>query len=381
MEMRPIDDIDIGRDLTPSLSPLAFSLYDSSLVSHCSACFSPLSPPPHQFSPLLPSSPINSHHAPNPSILYCSPQCSNSDSDLHVSSAEHHLPHQQSHPTSCHLGGDTSDVRVALRLLHLFEKFHLISRPNERRLERIGGLMSNRDKLMSIENEEDGDILAKIRNGGRVMVSARRMRDGLDLDFSGDCLLEEAVLCLVLTNAVEVQVNGGRTIGIAVYDTTFSWINHSCSPNACYRFSLQENSQGSGDSPLWITPAATNTFDEIEAIHYGVCNKGGLEYGPRVILRSIKAIKKSEEVSIAYTDLLQAKAMRQLELWLKYRFICCCRRCDTWPSTYVDHCLQEISAVNLNCTNLSSDHNFYRDEAIRMLIDYVDDAKIRTKGK
>ncbi|RVX13265.1 Protein SET domain group 41 [Vitis vinifera] len=42
--------------------------------------------------------------------------------------------------------------------------------------------------------------------------------------------LEEALLCLVLTNAVEVQVNGGSALGIAVYDWCFSWINHSCSP-------------------------------------------------------------------------------------------------------------------------------------------------------
>jgi len=55
-----------------------------------------------------------------------------------------------------------------------------------------------------------------------------------------DAVLEEATiaLCAVLTNAVEVHDNEGRALGIAVFDPTFSWINHSCSPNACYRFIL-----------------------------------------------------------------------------------------------------------------------------------------------
>lgn len=68
------------------------------------------------------------------------------------------------------------------------------------------------------------------------MAIARCMRDGTE--FSGDSTLEEAFFCLVLTNAVEVQVNGGSALGVAVYDWRFSWINHSCSPNACYRLLL-----------------------------------------------------------------------------------------------------------------------------------------------
>lgn len=34
------------------------------------------------------------------------------------------------------------------------------------------------------------------------------------------------------------------------------------------------------------------------------------EYGPRMIVRSIKRIKRSEEVTVAYTDLLQPKVRR-----------------------------------------------------------------------
>lgn len=93
------------------------------------------------------------------------------------------------------------------------------------------------------------------------MAVARCMRDGTE--FSGDSKLEEALLCLVLTNAVEVQVNGGSALGIAVYDWCFSWINHSCSPNACYRFLLRspETPQFSGESRLQIIPGGN---DEIE---------------------------------------------------------------------------------------------------------------------
>ena len=36
-------------------------------------------------------------------------------------------------------------------------------------------------------------------------------------------------------------------------------------------------------------------------------NVGGLGYGPRLVVRSIKKINKGEEVTVAYTDLLQPK--------------------------------------------------------------------------
>lgn len=37
------------------------------------------------------------------------------------------------------------------------------------------------------------------------------------------------------------------------------------------------------------------------------CNVERNGYGPRFIVRSIKAVNKGEEVTIAYTDLLQPK--------------------------------------------------------------------------
>lgn len=186
MEMRAgeDDDIDIGQDLTPPLSPLTFSLYKSSLLSHCSSCSSPLPPnPPHH------------HHLP--SLLYCSHKCS-STSNPHLSAAEHHL--LRSHP---HLS-DTSDLRASLRLLF---RFHADISAFGGFPARIRGLLTNREKLIGIAGN-DG-VKDRIREGGKAIAVARRMSEGFDLDggeAEGDCVVEEAVLCAVLTNAVEVQV-------------------------------------------------------------------------------------------------------------------------------------------------------------------------------
>ncbi|KAF2291136.1 hypothetical protein GH714_020314 [Hevea brasiliensis] len=213
------------------------------------------------------------------------------------------------------------------------------------------------------------------------MAAARRLRDGkqelIELDENEyDAVLfeeEEAALCLVLTNAVEVQDSDGCTLGIAVYDPTFSWINHSCSPNACYRFLISKPSTAAfpADSKLRIVPGGSNGEKSVRS-NVELTRAYG-EYGPRMIVRSIKRIKRSEEVTVAYTDLLQPKAIRQSELWSKYRFICCCKRCSAFPPTYVDHILQEITASNLAPSRLSSDHSFCRDEASRKLTDSVNE--------
>ena len=86
------------------------------------------------------------------------------------------------------------------------------------------------------------------------MAMARAMRDGREFDGGDDCELEEAVLCLVITNGVEINVTGERPIGIGVYDWRFSGVNHSCSPNSCYRFvdALEEASEAAGS--MWIEP-------------------------------------------------------------------------------------------------------------------------------
>ncbi|BBG97833.1 SET domain-containing protein [Prunus dulcis] len=278
MEMRAEEDIEIGEDITPPLTPLAFALHDSLLSSHCSSCFSLL--PPHPFPPLhfTPTFPHNPHHVLS-SSSYCSPLCSTSDSPLHVSSAELHLLHLlQSHP-STYPHGDSSDLRAALRLLH--------SLPAMGPSARIVGLLTNHHKFLHHDDHH------RIRDGARAMFLARKMRDeapNVCSDNSSsvspdDAVLEEAALCLVLTNAVEVQDKTGRTLGISVYGPSFCWINHSCSPNACYRFLVSPPPPppcSAEKTPLRIAPWAKEH-------------------------KSIKRIKKGEEVTVTYTDLLQPK--------------------------------------------------------------------------
>ncbi|XP_076947946.1 protein SET DOMAIN GROUP 41-like [Bidens hawaiensis] len=183
---------------------------------------------------------------------------------------------------------------------------------------RLHGLMTNHHNLLTITS---------IKNDAMTIAKAE------------DITLQEAeaVLCAVLTNAVEVQDRTGRSVGIAVYDTTFSWINHSCSPNACYRFLPPETP--SGGQRCLIVPVCSEPFVDSELL----TGSGG---GPRIVVRSIKPVKKGEPVTISYTDLLQPKELRQSELWSKYRFTCCCHRCVACPLTYVDHRLQETCGCN-----------------------------------
>uniref|UniRef100_A0A6M2F2J3 SET domain-containing protein n=1 Tax=Populus davidiana TaxID=266767 RepID=A0A6M2F2J3_9ROSI len=333
MEMRAgEEDIEIGEDITPSVIPLSYALHDSFLHSHCSSCFS-----------RLPSTNFTQHHHA-PTLLYCSSICSSS----HFSPAELNLLHS---PPS-------SDLRAALRLLP-----HSLPSSS---INRICGLLTNREKLMA-----DEEISAHVRYGAKAIAAARRME--MVENEKNDAVLLEAALCVVLTNAVEVHDNEGRSIGIAVYGPNFSWINHSCSPNACYRFIISPDNvmPFSEESRLRILLAGTKSDN---GVHNNIeFPKGCSGSGPRVIVRSIKRIKRGEEVTVAYTDLLQPKEIRRSELWGKYRFICCCTRCIASPPSYVDHVLQEISASNLASASLSSELSFYRDEATRTLTDYVDE--------
>ncbi|KAK6115676.1 hypothetical protein DH2020_007945 [Rehmannia glutinosa] len=288
MEMRAIEDIAIGQDLTPPLRPLAFVLRDSALSSHCSACLSTL--PPQEFPPFAPSFPQNPYHVPidTPTPLYCSPSCSSLDSPLHLSSGEPHLHSLLLQSPTSTWNDDSSDLRLSLRLVHIFGKL-----PQHYRFSpKFPGSMSSGQK-----------------NGA-------------------------------LERIAGLMTNQWLLHRVAVYETAFSWINHSCSPNACYRFlmGLEDNVELPA---LRITPAAKsgcgNGYDN-GFIMEGDVEKNG--YGPRIIVRSIKAVNKGEEVTIAYTDLLQPKEMRRAELWSKYRFSCSCKRCGAMPEAYVDNALQ-----------------------------------------
>lgn len=83
-----------------------------------------------------------------------------------------------------------------------------------------------------------------------------------------------------------------------------SCINHSCCPNAAYSF----------------TPNGT------------------------VTVRSVRALQAGEELTIAYTDLLQTLDERQQCLLERYAFECCCSRCKDESPSPGDWFLDAIAA-------------------------------------
>ncbi|KAJ8446056.1 hypothetical protein Cgig2_017558 [Carnegiea gigantea] len=305
MAMRATEDIEIGQDITPPLPPLSFSLYDSSLSSHCSSCFRP-----------LPTNTATATTTTTTFLRYCSNGGCFSSAYLHFSSGEHHLflllrsdPSLFPHP-------DSSDLRAALRLLHVHH--HRLSLS-----PRLLGLLTNRRKLL-----EDEETSARVRAGGRVLAMARAMRDGRDFDGGDDCEMEEAALCLVITNGVEINVTDVRPIGIGVYDWRFSWINHGCSPNSCYRFvdGLEEASEAAGS--MRIEPCGGEAD----------------------------------------------QALRQSELLLKFQFICGCRRCRTMPQTYVDYALEDTFLTYCHKNNPKSLSNHCKENAVERFRDAFDSA-------
>lgn len=262
MEMRAVEDVGVGQDLTPPIPPIAVALHDSRRFTHCSACFSPLRS--------VPAFSTNANHVPSPFLRYCSPRCSSLDSPLHFSSAEFHLLRQS--PTfTC---PDSSDLRLSLRLLHRFETLCLVPR-NDGVFDRIGGLMTNRAELLRMEPDEDDEVFERIKEGARAMAAARRTRDGLQLELSpaGECAVEEAVLCLVLTNAVEVQDSTGCSVGVAVYGSSFSWINHGCSPNSSYRFSTMPCSETVSRFLTYPESTDSDTANRSELININLSSK------------------------------------------------------------------------------------------------------------
>ncbi|KAA6425512.1 MAG: hypothetical protein FRX49_04409 [Trebouxia sp. A1-2] len=135
-------------------------------------------------------------------------------------------------------------------------------------------------------------------------------------------------VCQVATNALEVMpcliehcmpgLKGGPAgvgIPLALYRLT-SKINHSCCPNAAYFFK----------------PDGT------------------------VVVRSMRAIQPSEQLTISYTDLLQTLDERQQSLMQRYAFTCCCARCVDDSLMPGDWFLDAVAADDLErATELSHD--------------------------
>ncbi|KAL0917625.1 hypothetical protein M5K25_012700 [Dendrobium thyrsiflorum] len=361
MEIRAREGTPMSNDLTPAIPPIAASLHDKFLPSHCSPCFVRL--PSSSSSTSLHSTSTNpslSCSRCSATVQYCSTECAAADSDRHLSTGECSLfalcPPS---PTE-----DTTDVRAALRLIHLFERLGLLPSPAPCRdsPRRIGGLLAS--GLVEVM-DEGGELAERVREGATLMARARnsRMVEGCRLE---KVSIEEEVLWAVMTNAVEVEIGELGGLGVAVYGPWFSWFNHSCVPNACYRFELSSGFKDTRPCDLGsfkVLPAGGvgealdvwKTWTYVESsLASGLC-----WFGPRIIIRNIKPLKKDDEVCIAYTDLLQPKASRHFDLWSRYRFICHCMRCCASPQMYMDYILS-INYKYVCCPNFTHCYRCFR---------------------
>ncbi|CAL5027524.1 unnamed protein product [Urochloa decumbens] len=332
MEMRARESVNMSEDLSGAIAPYATALHDAFLHSHCSSCFSKL----------LSQSPCVTSCTTCCSVRYCCSECLSSDSVVHSSSGEccffvEHL--RRASPNYVTEG--TSDLRAALRLLYVLEMHDLVLSDQINRYSRIGGLSAS-----GIEEalEEGDEIAERILEGSLLMSSARKARAQTYVSFLDGLKVERMALWAVITNSVEVQLDEGLAMGIAVYGPGFSWFNHSCFPNASYRFVLAPKNEDplsriSDKSKSRAVPASKGVAADMwHAWHYEEADSTNApcKYGPRVVVRCTKPINKGDEVCIAYIDLLQTKETRHSDLWLKYKFICSCNRCIASPEPYVD---------------------------------------------
>ncbi|KAI4986447.1 hypothetical protein ZWY2020_019077 [Hordeum vulgare] len=287
------------------------------------------------------------------SVQYCCSDCLLSDREVHSSSGEccffaDHL--KKASPSYVTEG--TSDVRASLRLLYFLEMHALVSSDSINRSSRIGGLSTI--GILEVL-KEGGEVAETILKGSMLMSSARKMRTQTSVVFSNGLTVEIVALWAVMINSVEVQISDGWDLGIAVYGPSFSWFNHSCFPNASYRFALAPPNEDSvSERPEYrAVPASKGVAaDAWHAWQFEEDSTHALgKYGPRVVVRCIKPINKADEVCITYIDLLQTREARHSDLWSKYKFICSCERCTASPESYVDFIL------NCDFRNLNSPEN------------------------
>ncbi|KAJ1270978.1 hypothetical protein BS78_06G093300 [Paspalum vaginatum] len=329
MEMRAQESVKISEDLTGAIAPYATALHDVFLHSHCSSCFTKLLPQAHNALSCTTCC----------SVRYCCSECLSADCLVHLPSGEcsFFVDHLKRASTSFVTEG-TSDLRTALRLLYVLEMHGLVSSHSISHYRRIGGLSASGIEVVLEEGEE---IAKKMLEGSLLMSSARKSRAQTSVSFSDGLRVEMMALWAVITNSVEVQLSEGLAMGIAVYGPSFSWFNHSCFPNASYRFVLApSNGDCTPDKPKsCVFPASKGVtadvwhawqYDEDHSTH-DLC-----KYGPRVVVRCTKPINKGDEVCITYIDLLQTREARHSNLWSKYKFVCSCKRCITSPEPYID---------------------------------------------
>uniref|UniRef100_A0A0D9W4Y1 Sphingomyelin synthase-like domain-containing protein n=1 Tax=Leersia perrieri TaxID=77586 RepID=A0A0D9W4Y1_9ORYZ len=307
MGMTAWRSVNMSEDLTQEIAPFATALHEALLYSHCSSCFRNIPT----------RSPCAVSCTTCSSVRYCCSDCLISDCGVHSSSGEccffvNHL--KEASPSS--LSEETTDIRAALRLLYSLEARGLVSSDSVGSSNRIGGL-----SLSGIEQAmvEGGEIAERMLKGSLLMSSARKLRMQTSFGLSNGLTIEKVALWAVMTNSVEVQINEGQALGIAVYGPRFSWFNHSCCPNACYRFVLApRNEDSTSDRPKsCVVPVSKGAAPDAEA--------------------------------------------RNSDLWSKYKFICSCERCTTLPKPYVDLIL------NCDARNLKSPDDAATDPAIEDL--------------
>uniref|UniRef100_A0A0D9ZKT0 SET domain-containing protein n=1 Tax=Oryza glumipatula TaxID=40148 RepID=A0A0D9ZKT0_9ORYZ len=338
MGMRARESVNMSEDLTQAIAPYATALHDASLQSHCSSCFRGI---PAQ-------SPRDMSCTTCGSVRYCCSDCLISGCEVHSSSGEcclfvNHL--REGSPST--LTEETSDIRAALRLLYSLETRGLVSSDSVSSYNRIGGLSASgiREVL-----EEGGEIAEGVLEGSLLMLSARKLRMKNSVGLSNGLTIEKVALWAVMTNSVEVQISEEQSLGIAVYGPSFSWFNHSCCPNASYRFVLVPQNEGctSNKPESCVVPVSKGAAPD--AWHAWQNEEAGFahaqcKYGPRVVVRCTKPINKGDEVFITYIDLLQTRIVKD------------CYRIG----------LVKVQGLRCDARNLKSPHNAVTDPAIEDL--------------
>ncbi|XP_047066736.1 protein SET DOMAIN GROUP 41-like isoform X3 [Lolium rigidum] len=260
MEMRAREPVHMSEDLTRAIAPYAATLHDSFLHSHCSSCFRKLpSQPPHGLSCMTCGS-----------VRYCSSGCLGSDCEVHLSSGEccFFADHIKIASPSFLTEG-TSDPRAALRLLYLLEIHGIVSYDSVNQATRIGGLSASG---IGETLGEGGEVAERILEGSMLMSSARKMRTQISVVSANGLTVETVALWAVMINSVAVQISEGRDLGIAVYGPSFSWFNHSCFPNASYRFVLapRDEDYASDKSEYPAIPASKEVAADVCRVSYSV---------------------------------------------------------------------------------------------------------------
>ncbi|DBA92499.1 hypothetical protein WJX77_002132 [Trebouxia sp. C0004] len=287
--------------------PLVFSLPVSNWRSQCRRCLAML----QTKKTVYPCSRCFGAH-------YCCTRCAELDNVNHIGSAECLLM-QANQIRSCAARPFMREACLAARLLYHAQHAAVALESNqEALLDKQGASGQETQDLMTI-----AVAVATARAQATADVANVRPSPA-----EPDIAAALTAVCQIATNALEVMpcliehcmpgLKGGPAgvgIPLALYRLT-SKINHSCCPNAAYFFKPDG----------------------------------------AVVVRSMRAIQPSEQLTISYTDLLQTLDERQQSLMQRYAFACCCARCMDDSPMPGDWFLDAVAADDLErATDLSHD--------------------------